>query len=250
MSKKIAEGIEAVVLDVKTGRGAFMKTESEARGLAQSLVAIGRSFGLRAEAILTAMDAPLGLAVGNASEVIEALEVLKGRGPADVAQLSFVLSERLLVMAGLAADPAVARAMVRSAIDSGSALEKFRVIIERQGGDARVVDDYGRLPHAPGLHVVNAQRPGYVGSLDAELIGRASVLLGGGRDRIDDEIDPGVAIVVKAPVGTEVRAGEAVLELRYREERRLDAARSLIARAIDITPQPPPARPLILGEVP
>jgi pyrimidine-nucleoside phosphorylase len=249
MSKKIAEGIDALVLDVKSGSGTFMKTESDSRRLAESLVAIGRASGVRTEAVITAMDSPLGLAVGNAAEVIEALDVLKGRGPQDLIDVSQELSARMLVMGELAPDREAARQMVRSVIDSGAALEKFRGIIERQGGDPRIVDDAGLMPAAPRQHVVTAPASGYVGTLDAELIGRASVVLGGGRDRVDDVIDHAVAIMITAPLGAAVRAGDAVLELRYREQRRLDEALPLVTRALRIADQPPSLRPLIVGEV-
>lgn len=249
MSKKIAEGIAALVLDVKTGSGTFMKTESDSRRLAESLVAIGQASGVRTEAVITAMDSPLGLAVGNASEVIEALEVLKGRGPQDVIEVSLELGARMLVMAELAADRKTARGMVRSVIDSGAAVEKFRDVIERQGGDPRVVDDYRRLPAAPRQHVVTAPASGYVAQLDAGLIGRASVVLGGGRDRVVDKIDPAAAILIKAPVGARVRAGDAVLELHYREQCRLDEAVPLVTQAVRIAEQSPSVRQRIVGEV-
>ena len=226
-----------------------MKTESDSRRLAESLVAIGQASGVRTEAVITAMDWPLGLAVGNASEVIEALEVLKGRGPQDLIEVSLELGARMLVMGELAPDRETARGMVRSVIDSGAAVEKFRHVIERQGGDPRVIDDYRRLPAAPRQHVVTAPASGYVASLDAGLIGRASVVLGGGRDRVVDKIDPAAAILIKAPVGAGVRAGDAVLELHFREHCRLDEAVPLVTQAVRIAEQPPVIGPLILGEV-
>src|SRR5262252_358484 len=147
MSKKIAEGIDALVLDVKTGSGAFMKTEADSRRLAESLVSIGNASGVRTEAVITAMDAPLGSAVGNALEVIECIEVLKGGGPADLVEVSIELTARMLVVGRVASDRADAERRARTAIASGAGLERFRQIIETQGGDPRVVDDYSRLPH-------------------------------------------------------------------------------------------------------
>src|SRR5262249_40655440 len=141
MSKKIAEGIDALVLDVKTGRGAFMKTEADSRRLAESLVSIGNAAGVKTEAIITAMESPLGLAVGNALEVIECLDVLKGRGPADLIEVSVELTARMLLLGRIADDRAEAGDRVRGAIASGAGLERFRAIIEGQGGDPRVVDD-------------------------------------------------------------------------------------------------------------
>ena len=249
MSKKIAEGVNALVLDVKTGRGAFMKTVEQARQLARMLVRIGEAAGVKTQAVITAQDWPLGRAVGNANEIIECLEVMKGRGPVDLIELAFDLSERMLVVAGVAATRAVANALCRRAIDSGAALEKFRAIIERQGGDPRVVNDYARLPSAPDQHVIKAESAGFVALLDAGLIGRASVVLGGGRDKVDDAIDPGVGIMIRATVGDAVRPGDAILELRYRDPSRLDAALPLVTAAIRVEPQQPPARRLIVEEV-
>ncbi len=153
MSKKIAEGIDALVLDVKAGSGAFMKTPAAARALAESLVAIGKAAGVDTQAVITAMNWPIGCAVGNANEVIECIELLKGRGRPDLMENSLELSERMLVVARVARNRADAAAMCRKALDSGRALERFRAIIERQGGDPRVIDDYGLMPLAPEEHV-------------------------------------------------------------------------------------------------
>jgi pyrimidine-nucleoside phosphorylase len=170
MSKKIAEGIDALVLDVKTGSGAFMKTEADSRRLAESLVSIGNASGVKTEAIITAMESPLGCAVGNALEVIECLEVLKGGGPRDLVDVSVELAARMLVLGRVATDRADAERQVRGAIASGTGLDRFRRIIEAQGGDPRVVDDYSRLPQAPRRHVLGASRGGYVSRFDAELV--------------------------------------------------------------------------------
>jgi pyrimidine-nucleoside phosphorylase len=249
MSKKIAEGIDALVLDVKTGSGAFMKTEADSQRLAESLVSIGNASGVRTEAVITAMEAPLGRAVGNALEVVECLEVLKGRGPADLVDVSVELAARMLVLGNVAADRADAEKRVRGAIASGAGLERFRRIIEVQHGDPAVVDDYGRLPSAPDREAVTAPRSGYLARLDAELVGRASVALGAGRNRVDEAIDPAVGIVVLAAPGDQVRAGDAVLELHCRSRGRVDEAVALASRALSIADAPPAARPLIRGEV-
>jgi pyrimidine-nucleoside phosphorylase len=253
MSKKIAEGIDALVLDVKTGSGAFMKTEEDSRRLAESLVSIGNRSGVKTEAIITAMDAPLGRAVGNALEVIECVEVLKGRGPADLIDISVELTARMLILGGVASDRADAERKTRAAIASGAGLDRFRRVIEFQGGDPRVVDDYARLPSARERHVVRAPRGGYVTGLDAELVGRASVALGAGRDRVQDPVDPAVGIMIHAKPGDRVGAGDAVLELYYRDSpdrARLDAAVALASRAIAVGDAPRPQRSLIVGEVP
>jgi pyrimidine-nucleoside phosphorylase len=249
MSKKIAEGIDALVLDVKTGRGAFMKTEADSRRLAESLVAIGRASGVRTEAIITRMDAPLGRAVGNALEVIECLEVLKGRGPADLIDVSIELTARMLVLGGVVEDLPAGVARARAAIASGDGLECFRRIVEQQGGDSTIVDDYRRLPSADGRHLVNAARAGFVTSLDAELVGRASVALGAGRDRVEDPVDPAVGILVLAVPGDEVKANDPVLELHYRDRVRLDRAVELATQAIQIGDARSIAKPLVVGEV-
>ena len=249
MSKKIAEGIDALVLDVKTGSGAFMKTEADSRRLAESLVATGRASGVRTEAVITAMHAPLGRAVGNAVEVIECLEVLKGRGPADLLEISVDLTARMLVLGGVATTRAEARRQVEQAIASGAGLERFRRIIEFQGGDPHVVDDYGRLPSAPARHVVQATRAGFLAGLDAELVGKASVALGAGRDRVQDPIDHGVGILVLAKPGDALREGDGVLELLYRDRGRLDAAVALASRAVTVGDERPLPTPLIVGEI-
>jgi pyrimidine-nucleoside phosphorylase len=249
MSKKIAEGIDALVLDVKTGSGAFMKTEADSRALAESLVSIGNASGVRTEAIITAMDAPLGRAVGNALEVIECIEVLKGVESADLVDVSVELAARMLVLGKIADDRESAERQVRGAIASGAGLERFRRIIEAQGGDPKVVDDYARLPQAPHHHIVSAPRPGYVAGIDAELIGRASVALGAGRDRVEDPIDHAVGILLAAKPGDAVRAGDPVLEVHYRDRGRLDAALRLAGGAVTIEDHSPPRRPLIVGEV-
>src|SRR5438876_2710022 len=162
MSKKIAEGIDALVLDVKTGSGAFMKTEADSRALAESLVAIGNASGVKTEALITDMSTVLGNAVGNALELVECIDVLKGGGPADLIDVTLALTARLLVLGKAAASRAAAEEKVRETIASGAGLDRFRRIVERQGGDPRVIDDYSRLPAAPSRHVMLARRAGYV----------------------------------------------------------------------------------------
>jgi pyrimidine-nucleoside phosphorylase len=249
MSKKIAEGIDALVLDVKTGRGAFMKTDEQSRRLAESLVSIGKASGVKTEAIITAMDTPLGGAVGNALEVIECIEVLKGGGPQDLVDLSIELTSRMLVLGKAADDLSGAERQVRNAIASGAGLERFRRIIETQGGDPRVVDDYDRLPHVADRRVVAADRDGYLASVDAEAVGRASVALGAGRDRVEDAVDPAVGIIVAAKPGDAVRAGDPLLELHYRDRGRLEAAIRWATRAITIDDERPAPGRLIVGAV-
>ena len=249
MSKKIAEGIDGLVLDVKTGSGAFMKSEADSRRLAESLVSIGNASGVKTEAIITAMDAPLGAAVGNALEVIECLEVLKGRGPRDLIDVSVELTVRMLLLGKVCANRQAAETQVRRAIDSGAGLQRFQQIIDNQGGDPRVVDDYTRLPAVTGRHVVRAQRSGAVTAVDAELVGRASVSLGAGRDRVDDPVDPAVGIMVCVKPGDSVANGDPLLELHVRDQARLAPALALAERAVAVGAAAPPPRPLIVGEV-
>jgi pyrimidine-nucleoside phosphorylase len=249
MSKKIASGIDALVLDVKTGSGALMKTQDDSRRLAESLVSIGKAEGVTTEAIITEMGTPLGRAVGNALEVKECLDVLKGGGPADLVELSVELASRMLVVGRVARDRGEAAERVRDVIASGAGLDRFRQIIESQGGDPRVVDDYGRLPTAPARHVVVSPRGGYLTRLDAEFVGRASVVLGAGRDRVEDQIDPSVGVVVLAKPGDAVSSGDAVMELHYRDNTRLAAALPLAMQSLGVGDGPPAARPLIVGEV-
>ncbi|HVL69103.1 MAG TPA: thymidine phosphorylase [Vicinamibacterales bacterium] len=248
MSKKIAEGIGALVLDVKTGAGAFMKTLDDSRALARSLVALGESSGVRTEAIITSMDAPLGVHVGNAVEVIESIEVLKGRGPDDTRELSVLLAARMLVAAGVEPDETAAERCVRQAIRSGAGLEVLGRIIENQGGDPRVLDDYRLLPAAPLEDVVRAPRGGYV-ALHAERIGRAAVALGAGRAALDDRIDHGVGIELLVPHGAQVRQGDAVLRVRHAGGPRVGAATGLLEQAIGISDGPPEVRPLVLERI-
>jgi pyrimidine-nucleoside phosphorylase len=249
MSKKIAEGIGGLVLDVKYGDGAFMKTEADARKLAQSLVATGELAGVRTEALLTAMDAPLGRAVGNALEIVESIETLKGRGPQDLEALSVEFAARMLVLSGVERDLARATDRVREALRSGAGVEKLRAIIRNQGGDPAVIDDYGRLPSAPDRDVVTAPRDGVVAAMRAESVGRAAVGLGAGRDRLDATIDPAVGFIITAPVGSRVRKGDPVIEIHHRGGRGLAEARRLLEEALHIADVPPPPRPLVLDRI-
>jgi thymidine phosphorylase len=193
--------------------------------------------------------ASLGRAVGNSVEVIECIESMRGQEPADLMEVTMALTVPLLVLGRVAKTPADARKLAQKAIDSGEALDRFRRIIEVQGGDPHVVDDVSRLPQVKQRHLVQAPRSGYLARMDAELIGRASVALGAGRDRVEDAVDPAVGIIVNAKPGAKVNAGETVLDVLYRDKARLDTALDLIKRAIVIEDKPPAPRPLVVGEV-
>jgi pyrimidine-nucleoside phosphorylase len=249
MSKKIAEGIGGLVLDVKTGAGAFMKSLDDSRNLARSLVAIGIASGVRTEALITRMDAPLGRAVGNANEVIESIETLKGKGPADLEDLSVQLAARMLVLSGVAADRPSAERRIRDVLRSGDGLEKFRQVIANQGGDPRVVDNYALMPSVSETQTVTAPRDGFVSGLQAENIGRAAVALGAGRAKLEDLVDPAVGIEVERPVGSPVRKGDVVLVVRHRAGRGLGEAMPLLTAAVSVGDAAPVVPAVVVEEV-
>ena len=232
-------------MDVKVGKGAFMKTDEDARALATWLVGIAEKNGVRTEALLTSMESPLGREIGNASEVIESIETLKGHGPKDLEDLSVHLAARMLVLAGLTTDDADADARVRAALSSGAGLEAFRGIIEEQGGDPRVIDDYALLPHAKTRGVITAPADGFIAGLDAESIGRAGVALGAGRERVDSVIDHGVSIQVNAAPGDAVKRGDPVLTVMYNDAARWNGARALLESSITVADAPLAPQPLI-----
>ena len=249
MSKKLAEGIDGLVLDVKVGCGAFMKTVGDAEQLAQSMVRAGQLAGVRTEALLTRMDAPLGRAVGNAIEVVEAIDTLRGQGPRDLTELSVILAARMVLMADRAETIGEAERRVRDAMASGAASDRFRRMVARQGGDPGVVDEPSRLALASGRELARAPRAGYVTGLDAMLIGRAAAALGAGRATADDRVDHGVGIRVLASLGALVRAGEPVLELIHRDGKGLGDAAALAVQAIELGGAPPVPQPLVVGTV-
>jgi pyrimidine-nucleoside phosphorylase len=249
LSKKLAEGIDGLVMDVKAGRGAFMKTRDTARALAKSIVSVGSANGMPTEALITAMDVPLGQAVGNALEVIECIETLKGRGPRDLEDLSVLLAARMVRLARLAKTDAEAEAKVRAVLTSGAGLEKFRQIVRQQGGDPRVMDDYGGFARAPHQTTINADRAGYVTGVHAERIGVGAMILGAGRNRAEDAVDPAVGVVIRAPVGSPVKAGKAILEVHYRDDRTLAAAMPLLRSAVAVGDSAPTVAELVLEEV-
>jgi pyrimidine-nucleoside phosphorylase len=249
MSKKLAEGSSALLLDVKCGDGAFMKSEADARALATSMVAIGAHAGVRTEAVITDMDAPLGRTVGNALEIRECLDLLRGGGPPDLVALVTRLAARMLVLGQRQADDASARRAVQAAILSGAALDVFRRMVEHQGGDPRVVDDASLLPAAPAIAVVRADRAGFVAAIRAGAIGRASHALGAGRSRVGEAIDPAVGVRLLVDRGEAVEPGEGLVELHHRNGTGLDAATALCRDAFTVADERPEAHDRIIGEV-
>lgn len=248
LSKKIAEGIGALVLDVKVGSGGFMPTVEKARELASWLVAIAEQSGVRTQALLTRMDVPLGRRVGNASEVIESIQTLRGEGPADLEALSVTLAARMLVLSGVAPSHE-AEARVREALTSGRGLQRMAEIIEAQGGDPSVVDHPERLALAHREVMVRADRSGIFSVCDAGLVGQAAVALGAGRDRVDDVVDLGVGIDLVADLGDAVREGDPLLRVYYREEQRLELALRLLTAAVRVTDKPAAGLPLFIETI-
>src|SRR5580658_1419189 len=215
MSKKLAEGIDALVLDVKTGDGAFMKNRADAENLAQLLVDTGTRMGKRVVALITDMEQPLGRKVGNALEVEECLEIMEGKGPDDLRELCLELSAWMFVLGGREKSVAAGRALAAEMIASGRARDTFREVIRLQGGDPRVIEDPSRLPHATHLARVDARRAGCVTAIHCEQVGIASMLLGGGREKKEDGVDPAVGLVLEKKIGDAVEAGENLCTVHY-----------------------------------
>ncbi len=240
LSKKLAEGISGLVMDVKCGRGAFMKTLPDARALAESIQRVGTANGLKVVTMITAMDAPLGRAVGNSLEVIEAIETLKGNGPVDLMALSVCQTERMAWLAEKGRPNVVVR------LQNGMALDKFREMVQQQGGNPDVVDDYSLLPLAPDRATVVAKSAGFVNEMNAEAVGIAAMTLGAGRLRADDAVDHGVGVMVRKKPGEAVTAGDVVFEIYHRAGKGLPRATELLEGSFTVTDSAPPATPLVI----
>ncbi len=249
LSKKIAEGIDALVLDVKTGSGAFMAREEDARALADALIGLAQRSGLKVAALLTQMDEPLGRTIGNALEVRECVDVLRGGGPADLVEISLELAALMVWLGRPGATLAAGREAVRRALSDGTGLRTFRAIVERQGGDVGMIDDTTRLPQAPVREAFTSARDGYVARLDAGLLGRAAVQLGAGRARAEDDVDPAVGFELMAVSGDRVRAGDPIVIVHANASDDVAAVRPILEQAITFADAPPPARPLILDRL-
>jgi len=249
MSKKIAAGADGIVLDVKVGSGAFMKTVEDAEALARAMVRIGTRLGRRMVALISDMNQPLGWAVGNALEVREAIETLHDGGPADFREHCLVVAAEMLVLAGKAADPEQGKQWAADAIASGAAWQKFRILVEAQGGDVRAVDDPSRLPRARLIETVPVPADGYLQEVNAAEVGLAVVDLGGGREKKEDEIDRAVGVVTHHKVGDRLVKGEPLLTIHANDEGRLAAARERLLAAHTIGPEPVEPLPLFYGRI-
>ncbi len=251
LSKKLAEGIDALVLDVKVGSGAFMKRLDGARALGRAIAGLGRRMGKRVTALVTAMDQPLGLEVGNAGEVREAVALLRGGGPEDLRRVTVELGAEMLLLGGVAGGLDEARRRVEAAIAGGSGLARLRQVVEAQGGDPRALDDPDRLPRPVGTLAVGSPASGVVEAIDAEAIGLAAVALGAGRARLDDRVDPAVGLTLAKKVGQRVERGEPLCAVHHgaggREvpERVVERVRG----AFRIGPGPADPGPLILERI-
>ncbi len=246
MSKKLAEGIDALVLDVKTGSGAFMKKIEDSIFLAELMVETGRRMGKKMVALITDMDQPLGNAVGNATEIAECIDVLHGGGPDDVRDVSYELAAWMFYLGERTKTVDEGRALAAEMVRTGVAAEKFRQIIELQGGDPKVMDDTGRLPKAKNSLEVKTPADGYITSMMCEQIGTASVVLGGGREKKEDNVDPSVGLMVRKKVGDAVSTGEPVFTVYYNSDARMPEALKLLESSFTIASAPPSEkRPLI-----
>jgi pyrimidine-nucleoside phosphorylase/thymidine phosphorylase len=249
MSKKLAEGIDGLVLDVKTGNGAFTERLEDSRALAAAMCTIGQGLSKDIVALITRMDQPLGLAAGNAVEVAESLACLRGDGPKDVMDLSIELAAETVCLGHRATALDEARALCRRTIEDGSALDRFRRMVEAQGGDPRVVDDPARLPSPRRKVVLTARRSGIVSALAARPVGHATMLLGAGRTRMDSAVDHAVGVVLHKKCGDVVTLGEPLCTLFVNEEGRLDEASRLIRDAYAISDSPPEPLSLIIERI-
>ncbi len=249
MSKKLAEGIDGLVLDVKFGKGAFMKKIEDARHLAHTLVSIGSQMGKDVVALLTNMNQPLGTHVGNSLEVIECCEVLQNRLRNDLSELSFRLAAEMLLLGGAADDLEEALEKVHELVESGAAFRKFQEIVVAQGGDPRALEDYLRFPQARGTSVISANEDGFIQAIECEQIGLLAVQLGAGRQKVSDVIDPSVGFIFNHKVGDEIREGDHLITIYYNDEEALEAIKEPLANAFTIGPEPPEPEELILDRI-
>ncbi len=249
MSKKLAEDLDGLVLDVKVGRGAFMENEPSARLLAETLAAIGKRHGVQVTALLTNMDEPLGREVGNANEIHESLDVLSGGGPKDLVEVLYRLGVEMLLVAGVVHTPDEAHTRLETAVQSGQALEKFALVVQEQGGDPRVIANPSILPQAANVEDFPSPRAGFITQCDARAVGEAAMRLGAGRERKEDSIDHAVGISLLAKEGDRVEEGEPLARIAWNDPARREAAQPFLDRVWRISSLPASRRPMLLGEV-
>jgi pyrimidine-nucleoside phosphorylase/thymidine phosphorylase len=249
MSKKLAEGMDALVLDVKVGSGAFMKKQIDARRLAQMMVAIGRRVDKRVQALISDMSQPLGYAIGNALEVMEVSQTLQNGGPADLTRLSLELAARMIYLGKVTKTLDEARELAQAKLLDGSGYRKFHEVIAAQGGNPQVLDHFELLPNATGVHEISTSRGGYISAIDAELIGQASSMIGAGRNTKEDSIDPAVGVILEVKVGQKIDAGSILCRLYHTAETNLEEAAELVEDAFRISQQAVEERDLILEVV-
>ncbi len=249
MSGKLAAGLDALILDVKVGSGAFMKKQVDARRLAQMMVGIGRRMDKRVQALITDMSQPLGYAVGNALEVMEASQTLQNVGPADLTRLSLELAARMIYVSKVTSSLEEAREVAQAQLLEGAGYRKLKEVIEAQGGNAQVLDKFELLPNATGAREITSPRAGFVSAINAEDVGRAAAIIGAGRESKDDTIDPAVGVILEVKVGEKVEAGSVLCRLYYTGEGRLEEAAEVIEDAFRISSHPPEERELILEVV-
>src|SRR6185369_17119541 len=249
MSKKMAEGLDALVLDVKVGTGAFIKKQVDARRLAQIMVGIGRRMDKKVQALITDMNQPVGFAIGNALEVMEVSQTLQNVGPTDLTRLSLELAARMIFLGKITATLEEARELAQSKLLDGSGYRKLKDVITAQCGDARVMDRFELLPNATGAREINSPRAGYVSAIDAEGIGQASAMIGAGREKPEDAIDPAVGVILEVKVGQKVDAGGVLCRLYYTREDLVEEAAQIVEGAFRISSGAPEERALILEVV-
>lgn len=245
MSKKIASGADAICLDVKCGTGAFMKELKDAKALASAMVDIGNHVGRHTMAIVSDMNQPLGYAVGNALEVIEAIETLKGNGPKDLTLLTVTLASHMLVLSKVCSNLEEAKQKIQEVIENGEAIAKLQEWVSLQGGEKEAVLDYSLLPTAKFKAEVTLEKTGYVSAIDAESVGRAALVLGAGRETKESSIDLAVGIIIHKKIGDEVKSGEAVATIYYNDEEKLQGAKSILENAYSLSHESVPQLPLI-----
>ena len=249
MSKKVAVGLDAIVLDVKVGSGAFVKKQVEARRLAQMMVGIGRRLDKRVQALITDMSQPLGYAIGNALEVMEVSQTLQNAGPTDLTRISLELAARMIFLGKITKTLEDAREVAQAKLLDGSGYRKLKEVITAQGGNAQVLDRFELLPNATGAQEITTSRGGYISTIDAELIGQASAMIGAGRNTKEDSIDPAVGVILEVKVAQKIEAGSILCRIYYTSEEHLEEAAELVEDAFKISQQPVEERDLILEVV-